>query len=271
VSELRPADRLGGDAPSAWASLVGAVAHVVLESTVGGDDPLRDEMVVDGDDGHHLQRVRRLEAGEVVTIADGDGRWRPYRVRDAAKGRLALEATGIAAREPSLTPGLTVACALTKGSKPEAVVTRLTELGVDRVLFVVTRHSVARWKGGAPVALTRLRRVAREAAMQCRRARVPTLDGPTDGPDGLAVLTVHPGLVVADPAGGPVAALTEPGPQGWLLAVGPEGGFAPDELEAFGTAPRLGVGPFVLRADTAAVAVAAALTTRRKAEDCHAA
>ena len=233
--------------------------------------PLSEEMVVDGDDGHHLQRVRRLEVGEMVTVADGDGCWRGYRVNAATKGRLALGAAGAATREPSLTPGLTVACSLTKGAKPEMVVTRLTELGVDRILFVVTRHSVARWKGEAPAAMTRLRRVAREAAMQCRRARVPTLHGPIDGPEALEVLTVHPGLVVADPGGGPVSALAEPGPQGWLLAVGPEGGFAPDELERLGSAPRLAVGPFVLRAETAAVAGAAALTTRRKVEHCHAA
>jgi 16S rRNA (uracil1498-N3)-methyltransferase len=49
----------------------------------------------------------------------------------------------------------------------------------------------------------------------------------------------------------------------WVVAVGPEGGFDAEELRAFGPAPRLAVGPFVLRAETAAIAAAAALTTRR--------
>ena len=69
--------------------------------------------------------------------------------------------------------------------------------------------------------------------------------------------------MVAGGDGVPAHALPEPAGGAWLVAVGPEGGFDDAELRAFGAAPRLAVGPFVLRAETAAIAVAAALAARR--------
>jgi 16S rRNA (uracil1498-N3)-methyltransferase len=168
--------------------------------------------------------------------------------------------------EPSLQPLLAVAFALTKGEKPETVVARLTELGVERVIPVAAARSVARWEPSRAEAAThRLERVAREAAMQSRRSRLTTVEPPVP----IATLAGHPGLVVADRDGGPATDLPAPGPEGWLLVVGPEGGLDEGELEIFGAAPRLGVGPHVLRAETAAVAAAAALTTRRRAARGH--
>jgi 16S rRNA (uracil1498-N3)-methyltransferase len=98
--------------------------------------------------------------------------------------------------------------------------------------------------------------------MQCRRARVPVVDGPV----APAELARFVGLVVAAPDGVSAADLAlPPGGEGgeWVVAVGPEGGFDDDELQGFGSAPRLAVGPFVLRAETAAIAAAAALAGRR--------
>jgi 16S rRNA (uracil1498-N3)-methyltransferase len=103
----------------------------------------------------------------------------------------------------------------------------------------------------------RLQRVAREAAMQCRRARLPDIAAPTP----LLDLAGRPDLVVAE-RGGPAA---EPGGDaGWTVLVGPEGGFSSAEAEALRAAPRLVLGAHVLRAETAAVAAAAVLTRRRR-------
>jgi 16S rRNA (uracil1498-N3)-methyltransferase len=237
-----------------WAAAQPAAAHVIV------DDRLDDGLVVTGDDGHHLQRVRRLRVGEAVTAADGEGHWRSYRIDEVGEGRLVLAATGEPRVEPASVPPLAVAFSLTKGEKPETVVARLTELGVDRVLPVLANRSVARWSGDrAATALTRLRRVAREAAQQSRRARLPLIEplGP------LAGLVGTPGLVVGDRGAPAAGALGAPGPEGWLAVVGPEGGFDPEERAAFEGAPRVGVGPHVLRAETAAVAVAAALASLR--------
>ena len=235
-----------------FASDESAVAHVLV-------DTLTDDVEVGGDDGHHLGRVRRLRAGERVTAADGVGGWRLYEVDAIRRGVVTLHAVAAARREPELVPGLSVAFALTKGVKPETVVRQLTELGVDAVLPVLGERSVAR-----PTGVDRLRRVAREALMQCRRSRLPSVEEVTS----LVGLAGRPGVVVAAP--GAPSGESEPAPApdpergGWTLVVGPEGGLAPAELEALSGAPRLGVGPHVLRAETAAVVAAALLTARRR-------
>ena len=239
--------------PGATPAHVVATAHVFVER-------LDDRVVVEGSDGHHLQRARRIRAGETITAADGYGRWRVFTVVTAEAGRVELEATSTVAHEPRLTPALTVACALTKGEKPELAVQKLTELGVDRVLLVQAARSIVRWDDERTASgLERLRRVAREAAAQARRARVPVVEGPVT-PTELATM---PGLVVAAADGVAAHELALPREGEWVVAVGPEGGFEPSERAAMGQVPELAVGPFVLRAETAAIAVAAALAARR--------
>ncbi len=77
---------------------------------------------------------------------------------------------------PALAPALTVAFAPTKGERPEWVVQKLTELGIDRIVPLVSERSVVRWEGGrGQKAVERLRRVAREAAAQCRRVWLPEI------------------------------------------------------------------------------------------------
>ena len=240
--------------PVAFPAQYPATAHVFA-------DRLDDRIAIDGDDGHHLQRARRVRAGEAVTVADGYGRWRAYEVEAATKGHVDLVAATLLAHEPSLTPRLTVACALTKGQKPELAVQKLTELGTDRVLLVRASRSVVQWDDDAKLAgaMARLDRVAREAAMQSRRARIPVVEGPVE-PAELAML---PGLVLAAVGGAPAHALPVPVGGEWVVAVGPEGGFDDRELWGFGDVPRLAMGPFVLRAETAAIAAAAAVAGHR--------
>jgi 16S rRNA (uracil1498-N3)-methyltransferase len=243
-----------------FAALYPATAHTFLPA-------LDDDVTLDDDAGHHLSRVRRVRAGETLTAADGDGRWRPYAVVGVRPGLVELHAQGVAVVEPQLEPRLVVAFALTKGTKPDLTVQKLTELGVDGVTLLASRRSVPRWSGSrADAALTRLRRIAREAAAQCRRARLPEIHGVLP----LTDLRGRPGLVVADPAGEELSRVPAPLGGEWVLVVGPEGGLDPDEVAALtspaedGEGPaRLRLGPHVLRAETAAIAGAAVLAARR--------
>jgi 16S rRNA (uracil1498-N3)-methyltransferase len=243
-----------------FAALYPATAHTFLPA-------LDDDVTLDDAAGHHLSRVRRVRPGETLTAADGGGRWRPYAVVGVRPGALELHAQGAREVEPQLEPRLVVALALTKGTKPDLAVQKLTELGVDGVTLLSTRRSVPRWSGSrVDAALTRLRRIGREAAAQCRRARLPEIDGVLP----VAELRGRPGLVVADPAGKELARVPAPPGGEWVLVVGPEGGFDADEAAALttpadhGDGPaRLRLGPHVLRAETAAIAGAAALATRR--------
>ena len=100
--------------------------------------------------------------------------------------------------------------------------------------------------------------------MQCRRATLPEVAEPVDVP----TLALHPGVVLGDPAGVPVAQIATPTDGEWLAIVGPEGGLDAAEREQLAGregATTVAVGPHVLRTETAAVALAAALATRRRA------
>lgn len=237
---------------------VDAVAHVFVES-------LADRCAIGGDDGHHLQRVRRLRPGEIVTAADGSGLWRTYEIVRANAGVLDLDARSAVAAEP--VPPIAVAVALPPAKAGlDAVVASLTELGVVRITPVRTARGVVRWDESKSVrAVERMRALAREAAMQCRRARVPSVDALTD----LSDLAAQPGVVVADRTGTSAAELAEPDGGVWTVVVGPEGGLAPEESAIFADRPRLAVGRYVLRAVTAPV-VAVAVLTDRIAEKWHA-
>src|SRR4051812_30504208 len=190
---------------------------------------------LDDGDRHHLLRVLRLRAGEAVTVSDGRGGWRPCRFGDDG----AVEVTGPVVTEPEPAPSLTVGFALVKGERPEWVVQKLTEVGIDRIVPFVAARSVVRWDGAkAQRNHARLVEVAREAAMQSRRVWLPTVDALSSF-DAVATL---PGAALADRYGEPPS-LVSP-----TILVGPEGGWSDAERSCSLRSVRLGGN--VLRAET---------------------
>jgi len=239
-----------------FAAAAPAAAHVFVDRVGDGAD-----VWVDGDDGHHLQRVRRLRVDEGVTTSDGHGAWQLCSVAEVGDRRLRLAAVGPVTREPALTPRVVVAFAPAKGDQAGAVVHQVVELGANAVMPITVHRSVVRWDGDrGENARAKLGRVMREAAMQSRRAWMPELLPAVPLPE----LARHPGLVVADPGGVPADRIGAPVGGEWLVVVGPEGGFDPSEQEILGSGARLGVGPHVLRAVTAPVAAVAALAGFRR-------
>ena len=207
------------------------------------------------DDAHHLARVLRLRDGERVTASDGAG---GVRLCTWSGGR--LDPAGEVIRDGAPQPSLCVAFALTKGEKPEWTVQRLTEIGIDVIAPFVAERSVVRWdEGKAERNLERLRRIAREAAMQSRRSRLPQVREVATFPQVIG--DAAPGsIALAEPGG---AALTE---RHTAIVVGPEGGWTQAEMAAVGDHIALSDG--VLRAETAAV-VAGALLAATRARIVH--
>ena len=204
-------------------------------------------------DRHHLERVLRVRAGDALTVSDGAGRWMPctYGVPLNPTGEIRT----VEAREPAIT----IAFAPVKGDRPEWVVQKLTELGVDEIVVLQTERSVVRWEGDrGDKAIERLERVAREAAMQCRRCHLPTITGVAT----LAAVAVVRPAVRAE-RGGAEPSLDRP-----VVAIGPEGGWTDQEREVL--PETVGLGDHVLRAETAALTAAALLTAQRGGQD-HAA
>jgi 16S rRNA (uracil1498-N3)-methyltransferase len=196
------------------------------------------------DDRHHLTRVLRLRSGAALTIGDRRGSWRPARLEGTA-----VVPTGAVEHAPSRDEPVTVGFALVKGDKPELVVQKLTELGVDRIVPFRADRSVVVWdEGRADKAATRLRQVARAAAMQSHRPTLPEVAAVTS----LRELAGAAGVAICDRGGPPLP----PGCR--TLLVGPEGGWS-DEERALGL-PIVGLGGHVLRAETAAITAAVLLT-----------
>jgi 16S rRNA (uracil1498-N3)-methyltransferase len=209
-----------------------------------------DGLELSDDDHHHLERVLRLRAGEEVTASDGVGGWRPCRWRGIGVG---LEPDGDIVREPAPTPAIIIGFVVPKGDRPEWVVQKLTEAGVDRILPLVSARSVVRWDAArAAKHLERLRRVAREAAMQSRRVWLPAVEDVRLVAKACAEL--GPGCALAHPRGSPPVA------DGSAILVGPEGGWTPDEREGH---PLVSLGSTVLRAETAALSASILLGALR--------
>lgn len=155
---------------------------------------------------------------------------------------------------PPPAPPLAVGFALSKGERPEWTVQKLTECGIDRIVPFVGARSVVRWEADrAAKNLLRLRRIAREAAMQCRRLWAPAVE--PVGKFGAHATARGADWAMADPEGGPPH-LERPS-----ILVGPEGGWSDEEREAGLPAVRLG--SHVLRTETAAVAAGVLLAALR--------
>jgi 16S rRNA (uracil1498-N3)-methyltransferase len=215
------------------------VAHLVVESI---DDP-----IIDPSDHHHVTRVLRARAGELLTFTDGAGRWRVGHV-PAEWTDPSLRCEGLGPIHVSLVePVGCVAVALVKGDKPETIVQKLTELGISRIVLLIAERSVVRWDE-AKVAkqLARLRSIAREALMQSRGVWLPTVSGVFDLRSFLAAEQGAGKRVLVAQFGGMAEVMS-----GDTLVVGPEGGWSATELSLFTN--RVSLGGTILRAETAAI------------------
>jgi len=198
-------------------------AHVFINSLASP--------VLEQDDAHHLLKVLRITEHDVVSVCDGRGSWITAKLDKHGELHPLSEVFTSVPRKNLLS----VAFAPVKGEKPEVIVQKLTELGIDQII---------------PLAPTRRsRKIAREAAMQSRRTWLPSIHSITALADVLAM----PGCAIAEPGG------VEISRDHHIVVIGPEGGFAPDELTT--QVPTVSLGESILRAETAAI-VAGALMVR---------
>lgn len=232
-------------------------------------DPLPegDEVVLDGDEGRHAARVKRLGAGEAVLLADGRGGLIHGEVAAVAGDSLRVT---VLRREavPAPRPRLVVVQALPKGDRAELAVETMTELGVDEIVPWAASRSIVQWHGArGERAREKWQRAAHEAAKQSRRAWLPVVAPLASTADvarrAAGALVLHEDAT--EPlAGADLDAGAAAGSGEVMVVVGPEGGIAPDELAAFARAGartvRLG-GP-VLRTSTAGAAALAVLSVR---------
>ncbi len=220
-----------------------------------------------GAEAKHAASVRRLRVGETVTVGDGAGVWLTGTAEEVVPSRVVVR---VAARreEPPAAPRIVLVQALAKGDRDELAVQAACELGVDEIVPWQAARSVSRWEGTkAATGRERWAAIVREAAKQAHRAWVPPVDEvvTTRGLEGLLAASgtdAPPRLLLLDPtAGERLSQVTDDG-RDLMVVVGPEGGFAPEELERLSAAgaERVRLGDTVLRTSTAGPAAVALLS-----------
>jgi 16S rRNA (uracil1498-N3)-methyltransferase len=221
------------------------------------------EIELDEDAAHYLRNVLRLGSGDRVALFNGqDGEWSAEIVALAKRAaRLALRER---TRAQTVEPDLWLVFAPIKRQRIDILVEKATELGATALLPVFTQRTVM-----TRVNLERLMAHAKEAAEQTERLTVPVIRAPQSLDKMLQEWPQARRLLLcaeAGPARPMVDALADLTRdvrnriESWAIMTGPEGGFSPSELDALGKLPfvtPVGLGPRILRADTAAIAALA--------------
>lgn len=237
-------DSSSGESQEAATLTVASAAAFAYSDTVHDAEPILTDDVV-----HHFQRVRRIGPHEIIALSNGQGFWR---FGQLDKGRF-QPTTEVFYQEPTPTQ-LTVGFAPTKGERPELVIQKLTELGVDHIVIIDAERSVVRWDAARQdKALSRFSNVVASAGEQSRRLYLPTIEF------GSLPELLGLGAVVADMGGGSLLS------DHHMALIGPEGGWSDRERREFDERhiQRVSVAPGILRAETAAIAVGAAMVRHR--------
>jgi 16S rRNA (uracil1498-N3)-methyltransferase len=225
------------------------------------------------DTASHLAKVLRARSGDELILFNGDGREFDGAI-EAVRGSRVSASVGDGRQVDRESPlAITLVQCVPRGDRMDFIVQKATELGVARIVPVLSQRSVVRLdKAQAESKAIHWRAVAVSACEQCGRNRLPTIESAqpllsylggsarNTGPRWVFEPETAPSQAAAQDTGvggaGPIADAE--------IAIGPEGGFAPDELEAFRVAgfSQVGLGPRVLRAETAAIAAVVWLQAR---------
>lgn len=238
------------------------MAHFYLDEELGAA-AVGDRVSLHGAEARHAVTVSRLAVGETISIGNGAGLVVTGPVVVAEHTELTIE-VAVLAESPRRQPAVFLAQALAKGDRDELAVQAATELGVDGVIPWSAARSISRWEG-AKVAKGRDRwsAVVREASKQSLRSWVPdVLDLVTTRQ--LVRMASQTRILVLEPSAASTLAELELDGRDLVLVVGPEGGIAPQELDALAAAGAsiVRLGDEVLRTSTAGPAALAVLNVK---------
>ena len=225
-------------------------------------------ITLEGDEARHLSRVRRVEVGEIVEVFDGRNFATLVEVLALGKDRVELRAVGNPLPGRGAPCFVSLATAVPKGDRFDWLVEKATELGVGRIIPILTERSTVDPRGSK---LDRLRRTVIEASKQCGRNRLMTIDEPTSFAEILRSFIGH--RMLCHPSGASLPSIVgsavrttyhPPDDRTYAqthvnLAVGPEGGFSEEEVVAARNAgwTIMGLGETLLRVETAGIVACA--------------
>jgi 16S rRNA (uracil1498-N3)-methyltransferase len=218
-------------------------------------------MMLDGPEAHHLLHVMRASVGDEVILFDDSGAEFRATVETMRRADAELRIVERRQIDRELPFELVVGVALPKGDRQKWLVEKLTELGVTTLVPLITERCVAQ---PAAAAVERLRRSVIEGAKQCGRNRLMQIAEPQAWTNWIASDEPAPRRLIAHPSGLPLSDLDLSLATATHLTIGPEGGLTDTEVAAATTAgwQSVALGQRILRVETAAIALAAAVALR---------
>jgi 16S rRNA (uracil1498-N3)-methyltransferase len=224
---------------------------------------LSETVTLDGPEAHHLLHVMRAGVGMQVVLFDGSGA--EFDARITHTGRSDVQLQVVARREVDRESriALTLGVALPKGDRQKWLVEKATELGVARLVPLATERGLAQPESST---LEKLRRVVIEASKQCGRNRLMAIEPSISLAAFVAGADESASRLIAHPGGQILSGILSANASATIItaAIGPEGGFTDEELNAAlaaGWTP-IDLGPRILRVETAAIALSALISSR---------
>jgi len=214
---------------------------------------------------NHVARVLRLRAGEHLVLFDGLGGEYSATIETLGRETVTVSIGAHFPTERESTLGITLVQGISRSERMDFVVQKATELGVTRIVPIAAARSVVRTnEAQAARKLEHWRSIAVGACEQCGRNRLPTLDPPTEWNDWLAKHTAVDNALLLTARASTSLREALSSRAAIELAVGPEGGWTPEE-EAVALAAgyrAVKLGPRILRTETAALAAIAAIQSQ---------
>lgn len=217
---------------------------------------------ITGEELTHLKKVLRLAPGDVAAVFNGKGLELFGRIESVGQRSAVISIEGRSERKVESPFEFTILQGLLKGDRPEFIVQKATELGLTGVCFYTTGRTVPRVDGeGIDKKLLRWKKAAIEAAKQCGRTTLPSITLGASIKEAVLAAKAELRIVLweKEKAVSLRSVLTGKAPCSAVLLVGPEGGLSDEEslLAEKAGFLKAGMGPRILRAETAALAAAA--------------
>jgi len=213
--------------------------------------------VISGSDVHHIKDVLRMKIGGELELLDGTGKIYEARISGIKKDKIICKVLSMRTEETKLKVKITLAQCLPKAKKMELIIQKCTELGVDRIIPILSERTIARGEK-----LNRWRTIAKEAAEQSGRLTIPKISPLTRFEGVLKIkdqfdLALIPWELETKTTLKQV--LTNQRPRHLLILIGPEGGFSRSEINFAKSAgfTSVSLGPSILRTETAGMALLA--------------
>ncbi len=226
------------------------------------DETPAGEIILDGEQARHVAKALRMRVGEMLTVTDGSGSDWGCQIEEITRDTVRLKVCYQQACESEPTCKVTLFQGVPKGSKTEEIIQKCVELGVTKIVPVLTARCVSRPdEKGAGKKNVRYQKIALEAAQQSGRGIVPEVAAMATLKEALAADDSAQKIVFYEGGGAPLTGLIDRETESVSVYIGPEGGFEESEialLKEHGVAVAT-LGKRILRTQTAPVAALTAI------------